>query len=754
METRHLSAILFSDISGYTSLMGENEEKAFVLLEKSRRIHRLLVKSFHGKIIDEIGDGTFACFNSAVDAVQCAIELIQTFKNDKDLQLHIGVHMAEVLFSRDKVYGDGVNLASRIQSSAAPGEILVSEDIYHNIRNHSGIETEFLGDKSFKNVKKNIGIYRLKVSGSYEPITQPSEIIAEAFKSNGLKKTDGKSRAFRIAVASFVLVAAMALIYFHSRRTPPEHIEKSIAVLPFKNLSGDKNYDYFSDGMTEEVINYLSKISDLKVMSRTSVEQYKNSNKDTPSIAKELGVSNVLEGSVRKDSNKVRITVQLIQARTGFHLWSDEYDRNLAGVIKVQSDIAKEVAVVLTAVFTEKEKMMLETPLKVSLTAYDYYMQAKRERMNFLMGYGNPALTRTVTLYHKTLELDSNFAPAYAGLGWAYSQKQGYEQYLSENYLDSTKIYAEKALTLDDNCDEAYNLMGYYYIQHGNPDEALLEYNKALEANPNNPDALWNKADLLCYTKRNFVEGIKLCLKSIHLNHGPDFARLLNYLGSVYMEIGIFDKAEQLFLQSASLTNDSMNYFYARALLARANGNYREALDIMNNICNKDSSSYWCVDQRAWCTTLLGNYKQALDIWMNSNNPEVHLNNEHRIGYLLYKLGKQEEAQKYFNKQIGHCEASLRLGREYSQSFRAQYDLAAVYAFLGNKDEAYKNLKLVSEQIIPPFWLITLIREDPLFDSIRNEEHFQQILKTMENNYNGERARVLGITMEENHVIS
>ena len=754
MEDRHLSAILFSDISGYSSLMGDNEEKAISLLEKSRGIHRLMIKTFHGRIIDEIGDGTFACFNSALDAARCAIELVKTCCENSSIKLHIGVHLAEVIFSGNKAYGDGVNLASRIQASAGPGEILISEDIYRNIRNHEGIKAESLGEQSFKNIRQGIGIYRLIADENYISVTQPAEIVAKANGYNDQGKKIRSVKMIRNIVLLVFIVLAGWIFYSRSRRHPPEKLEKSIAVLPFKNFSGDSHYDYFSDGMTEEVINYLSKISDLKVISRTSVEQYKNSDKDTPVIARELGVSNILEGSVRKDSNRVRITVQLIQARTRFHLWSEDYDRNLSGVIRVQSDIAREVADVLSVVLTDREKKILETPASVELTAYDFYMQALNERKNYKMWGSRPDLNRTVELYRKALQIDSNFAPAYAGLGWAYSMKQNLKQFFSEDYLDSTRIYAEKALTRDLNCEEAYNVLAYYYLQHGESQKALDALDKALTINPNFDEAIWQKADILCYTNRNFVDGIGLCLKAIQLNHGPRFSSMLSYIGSVYLEIGILDKAEQFYRQSARLTGDSTSIYYLKSIMERADGNYDKAMEYIGMACKRDSTASMCTDQVAWCLTMTGHYKEALDVWQASSIPDINLNSRHRIGYLYYKLGNEKEAMKYFDQQIRYCEASLKLGREYSRSFRAQYDLAGIYAFLGKRELAYKNLEEVADKIIPPYWMMNLILIDPLFNTIRQEDRFQEIIKTMTEKFNDERDRVIEVDEENARNIS
>jgi TolB-like protein len=729
--------------------MGEDENKALHMLEKNRKLHRALVKLFHGTIIDEIGDGTFACFNSALDAVFCAVELTRTCSRENFPGLHIGIHLAEVIFSGHKVFGDGVNLASRIQTSAGRGEILISEDVFRNIRNHEGINSEFLGEKTFKNIKEPIGIYKLAVADSFIIAEGIDEQLAEVFETRSGNISISARKLALYVIAAFILVSGLIFVALKiNYRRPPQLVEKSIAVLPFKNYSPGSGEDYFSDGMTEEVINYLSKIRDLKVISRTSVEQYKGSPDDIKTIARELGVSNILEGSVRKDSNKIRVTVQLIQARSGFHLWSDEYDRNLSGIFEVQTDIAKEVAGILEAVLTEKEKIMITKRPSVSLTAYDFYMKAKEEYMRYGMGAGNEFLNRAVLLFHRALELDSSYAPAYAGLGWTYYRINRIEEYFSERYLDSVKIMGETALNYDENCEEAHALLGHYYNELGEPEKAFDEIEKAIAINPNYIEALWLKADLLCFSKRDFANGLRFSLKTIELYRGPDFDKLLRFAGNAYYLIGIFERAEFYLLQAASLSGDSSGYFYIRAMQARSEQKYDEALELAYKSCSFDSRSFNCIDQLAWYLTLKKNYREALNVWLPADNQENTLNNGHRIGYLFMQLGDENKANEFLIRQIRYCEESIRLKRAYSQSFSAQYDLAAIYSLLKDKEKAYFYLDEISNHTLVPFWMIILLRDDPLFNNIRGEEHFRNVQQKIEGKFNVERDKVLQLIAE------
>ena len=313
-QTRQLAAIMFTDIVGYTALMGDDEQKAFEILKQSRELQKPLIEKFNGKWIKEIGDAVLASFPTVTDAVFCATEIQHSAHQFPNLNLRIGIHQGEVVFENGDVFGDGVNIASRLQSIATPGSIFISETVHHNISNKQGIETRFIKQETLKNIKAPVKIY-------------------EVITGNELSKSQSKEQI----------------------KKPPE---KSIAVLPFINMSNDPEQEYFSDGISEEILNSLAHIKDLKVAGRTSTYQFKGKNVDLREVGDKLGVSKVLEGSVRKQANHLRITAQLINVEDGFQLWSDIFQMDVGDIFIIQENIAKSVV--------ENLKLMLSLAVVIS----------------------------------------------------------------------------------------------------------------------------------------------------------------------------------------------------------------------------------------------------------------------------------------------------------------------------------------------------------------------------------------------------
>ena len=332
-QTRQLAAIMFTDIVGYTALMGDNEQEAFELLRKNRELQKPIVEKFGGKWIKEIGDAVLASFYTVTDAVFCATEIQQACNKIPKLKLRIGIHQGEVVFENEDVFGDGVNIASRIQAIAKPGGIYISESVHNNISNKQGIETRFIKLESLKNVKVPVKIY---------------EVITEIESSNSIMKEQLK-----------------------------KSLAKSIAVLPFVNMSNDTDQEYFSDGMAEEILNSLAHVKDLKVAGRTSSYQFKGKNIDLREVGDKLGVSTVLEGSVRKQGNHLRITVQLINVEDGFQIWSERYDRDLDDVFVIQDEIAMTITKKLKITLLDTERAFIKKTPTFLKEAYDNYLRGR-----------------------------------------------------------------------------------------------------------------------------------------------------------------------------------------------------------------------------------------------------------------------------------------------------------------------------------------------------------------------------------------
>jgi adenylate cyclase len=324
-QSRQLAAIMFTDIVGYTALMGNDEQKAFELLNKNRQIQKPIIEEYNGRWIKELGDGVMASFNTVSDAVGAAIKIQQICNAAKDFQLRIGIHLGEVVFENDDVFGDGVNIAARIQALATPGGIWISEPVHHNVVNKNNIDSEFVKVEHLKNVKEPVRIYQVIAAGVVS--TKPVHSFAGKVNAAGNKTVKLRKTALVFSVAVLIVVAGY-FIYSHFQQIKErnalingEVIDKSIAVLPFLDLSPAKDQGYLGDGLADEIINSITAINNLKVIGRTSSFQYKGQELNAQTIGEKLNVSNVLAGSIQKSGDDLRITVSLIRVKDNVNIF-------------------------------------------------------------------------------------------------------------------------------------------------------------------------------------------------------------------------------------------------------------------------------------------------------------------------------------------------------------------------------------------------------------------------------------------------
>jgi len=346
-EDRRLAAIMFTDIVGYTSLMGSDENKAFTVLRKNREIQRPIIKKYRGEWLKEMGDGILASFHTASDAVRCAGEIQQAVKKE-GIDLRIGIHEGEVVFEDEDVFGDGVNIASRLEPLAPVGGIYVSESVFRNIQNKKGIEANFVREETLKNVKHPVKIYEVKVERGEKRIESQEE-----------KKV--RSKLPYILVGVVIVIIAVFLIWKYLPKQPTVELEKSIAILLFKDLSEDQNKQYIADGVMDAITGHLSKIEGLRVTPRTSMEQYRKTTKTASIIGAELDVSYLIEGSFLMINNQVRLTIQLVIAEEEDHLLYKEYDRDWSEIFNVQSEVAQAIANEVEVVITPEVKERIES---------------------------------------------------------------------------------------------------------------------------------------------------------------------------------------------------------------------------------------------------------------------------------------------------------------------------------------------------------------------------------------------------------
>jgi len=513
---RRLAAIMFTDIVGYTALMGSDEKKTFELLHRNRKLQKLTIEKYKGKLLKVMGDGILASFNSSSDAVRCAGE-IQNRGTNEDIRLRIGIHAGEVVFEGSDVLGDGVNVASRLEKLADAGSIYISGSVYKDIKNKEGIRIEFIEEKTLKNVDEPIKVYKV-----YCEETEEEE------------KFD----------------------FF-----PTNDTEISIAVLPFLNMSNDPEQEYLCDGISEEIINALSQIENLKVIARTSAFMFKARQEDIREIGRKLNVRKLLEGSVRKAGSNIRISVQLINVSDGFHLWSESFNRELKDIFTIQEEISLAVVNNLKIKLFGKEKEMILNRGTENLEAYDLYLKGFYYRQ-LLTAEG---CNKAILSFEQSIQKDPNFANPYLGLSIVYMDMSLWGNLQPKEAYPIAKKYVKKAIKIDYNIADAHISLGHInMIYDWNWNLAEKELKLALKLNPNSSPAHLAYSQFLTFTN-NHDEAIKEVREAQRLD--PLSIYINSSVGQTYLYAGQYDKAIEV---QKIILETNPNYFPAHVNLAHA----------------------------------------------------------------------------------------------------------------------------------------------------------------------------------------
>jgi len=525
-QMRQLAVILFADIEGYTRLMQHDETLAVVLCEKFKKVLENKILLHHGRLHQWTGDGALCSFTSSVEAVHAAIETQKQMLTEPLVPLRIGIHGGDVLVKKNDLYGDGVNIASRIQSFAVPGSVLISKKIFDDIKNQKDIEAVSLGKYKLKNVREAVEIFGISNKGM---------IVPSPRKLEGKGSAVSHKKLWLLSVFLLMLLALTVWIWFKFFNTA-KLSSTSIAVLPFVDMSANKDQEYFGDGLSEELLSHLAKIPNLKVIARTSSFSFKGKNEDLRTIGEKLGVSTILEGSVRKSGNKIRITAQLNNAKDGTHIWSETYERTFDDIFKIQDEISIAVvqhlksALLKGATFDEYGG---------NPEAYNLMLQAR-----FLIGLGNEDSTyKAIQLYKKALVVDSNDARLWASLSQAYALLSGSNYLGKADGIIKARQAVEKALSINPNLPEAYIARGrirqlYDWDWKG----ADQDYQKAFDLYPHDPVILHRKASL-ARTLGNVDSAIFLYRKAIELD--PLSAVTFNSFSITLMNANRLDEAIQ-----------------------------------------------------------------------------------------------------------------------------------------------------------------------------------------------------------------
>ncbi len=559
---RKLAAILSADVEGFARLMGDDEAATVRTLTAYRQVMATLVGEHRGRVVDSPGDNLLAEFGSVVDAVQCAVDVQQELKArnaelpaSRRMEFRIGINLGDVIADGERIYGDGVNITARVQALAEGGGICVSGTAYDQIENKLPLGYEFRGEHTVKNIAKPVRVYRVHP----EPGAPPTPARRRSWAGRSLW------HKLTMSLALLLLLAAGGEVVRRFVLAPPappalELPDKpSVAVLPFANMSEDPAQEYFSDGITEDLITGLSKVSGLFVIARNSVFQYKGRAANVAHVSRELGVRYVLEGSVRKAGNRVRITAQLIDATTGYHLWAERYDRELKDIFAVQDEVTQKIVQALAVTLTDREQGRLARPPIGNPEAYDLVLRGTE----YFRRTTKEANAEARNLFVKALDLDREYAAAYAALGWTYLQAWQLQWSQDPTSLDRAFELAQQALARDDALPHAYKLLSQVYLWRKQHDQAIAQAERTVSLAPNDADGYETLAEVLAFAGRA-EEAIGFIKRAMRLNPRYPFYYLWT-LGHAYYLTGRSQEAVETFRK---MLERNPNFLPAHAFLA------------------------------------------------------------------------------------------------------------------------------------------------------------------------------------------
>lgn len=635
---RRLAAIMFTDIAGYTAMMQENETAAAALRQRHREVFQREHERCYGEILQYYGDGTLSVFKSAIEAVECAIAMQRSFLDDQALlvPLRIGIHLGDIVFTENDVYGDGVNLASRIESLGVPGSILLSDEVNYAVKSQGSIATQSVGSFEFKNIREPVEVFAVTNTGIRVP---------------GRSELKGKLKENK----------------------------KSIAVLPFVNMSTDPENEYFSDGMAEEILNALVKVEGLQVTARTSSFFFKGKNMDVREIGSQLGVAYILEGSVRKMDNRVRITAQLVSSVDGYHFFSETYDRTLEDIFAVQDEIALKITHRLREHLGEAQHgQQLVKPPTLNMAAYDTYLKG----LYYFNQWAGQGMGKAIPYFEQAIEMEPDFAQPHAWLSMCHIFMAFGGHATWKEAHAKANVHLKRVAELDADSPEYYfALFVYYCFSERDWNGAIAAVKKGLEHYPNNPSLHHAHASLHC------IRGDHAAMIAAHkkgLQLDPLSMEMLFFMGATYLFSGDVEQATPYFDKVLDMVPNHRAALENKGWIAAFQGQYREALVIFEQL--EPASGYRL--NRATC-----------------------------LGWVHFKMGDQEKANHYLQEL-------KMLEEQPGQAVGVSYDLAILHTCFGNLDLAFQYLETALQYQIGDSMIC---RGDPFFEPLHAHARFEKI---------------------------
>jgi adenylate cyclase len=559
-ENRRLAAIMFTDIVGFSRQMGADEARTMQLLALHNQVIRQAVTAHKGTVIKTVGDAFLVDFPSVVNAVQCSQQVqahLRTHNAEKEraeqIHVRIGIHLGDIIQQDGDVFGDGVNVASRLQGLAEPDTICISQKVYEEVEKKLALGTVLsLGHPKLKNIVQRFGVYLL--------LSEPPKGLRQTLQIQRLKLSRRLDIAHlswpALTLAGLILIAGTVFTVRYlslstlstqhlassSREALPLPDKPSIVVLPFINMSEDPEQEYFSDGLTEDLTSDLSKISSLFVISRNSAFTYKGKAVKLPAVSRELGVQYVVEGSVRKAGDQMRITAQLIDATKDQHLWSERYDRPLKEIFALQDEIRQKIVTALKVKLTPEEQERFQRAPTDNLEAYDFYLRGLESVLRALRETNKELNVHARQMFERALELDPRYAGACAWLAGTYFLDSMY-QWNPDHVQSLGRAFelAQQAVALDDSLPEPHRMLSQVYLFKKQHEQAIVEAQRTITLDPNFADGYSSLGGILALAGRP-EEGIAVIEKAMRLNPRYPTTYLLN-LGFAYREAGRYEEA-------------------------------------------------------------------------------------------------------------------------------------------------------------------------------------------------------------------
>ena len=798
MSDRRIAAVMATDMVGFTAMMGADQDSALQLLARSHETLKAIVSSHDGEWLEDAGDRSITAFPSAINAVECALQIQAKLANEPQLKFRIGIDVGDIVISDGHVYGDAVNIVSFIERLADPDGLVITEAVYESIQPHIDLNVIDLGDKLLKNIGHPVRLYAISGSSTGSKVgNRFSELVARrvphitgAYLATGwalVEVIDWVAErgaidvrwTYAIFIGLLALTPSVLLVSYLHGAHGPDHVQKvekfvvplnlllavllvavtfqsvevpdrvdpveplSVAVLPFVNMSDDQDNDYFSRGLSEELINSLAKVPGLYVASRTSSFSFESKSDDPRSIARKLRVASILEGSVRKQGNRVRITAQLIDGENNYHLWTETYDRELDDIFEIQENIAKAVTRELVGVLQPSVLSIFSEARAATLGAYDYYHRG----LSYLRAPPTErSLESAQSLFERAIEEDHNYAQAYAGL--CETALAQYELLKSPGLVDVAESECLRALSLSRNMREVRYALGVLYrytgdfeesarifrellddhptadvwvglgetnVAQGNIDAGEVAFKTAIEREPGNWHNRMAYAEFL-YWRGRYDESLEVLRRVTELS--PDNARAWLLIGATQDYLGNKEASLDATLKSIELS-PSRGAYRDLGLTYYQMADYRKAADAFEKAIELGPDDHWSWGNLAEAYEILGEddasqaaYSKAIELATASlaRNERDWVSNARLAMYIVTSGGEEDEGLK----RIG---VSVAEGAEIDE---VHFYNAVIRSRLGQNQQALDALERAVELGYP----VKLIANDPRFVNLKAQQRF------------------------------